>query len=572
MLKPWWERFPDRLQYELDELEKLGVRAELDKTSLENGRAELRLQAANGDRLNLIVRFPELYPYFRFEIFAPDLALPHHQNPFLKNLCLIGSPTHNWHTHDTVADFIHYQLPRVLRTAQSANPDEVAADEENQAEPITIYYPYEKDSLVLLDGAWKLDSSVIRGELTIAIDPRSGPLLRGTVIEVRDAHRTLLARADPLIFRAHHQTVRARWIRVPEPVLERDPRIFLSAISSQDANILSPRWQRAGNSQVDIVGVIFPEEVSRRRTGDGWIFIVRVRVDRKGFRPGHSWQAHFAKAERTGREDMSQRVPELNTLSEKAVGVVGLGCIGAPSVLEFARTGMGKIHILDGDLVEPSTTVRWPLGLSAAGRSKAEVLASFVSSEYPYTNVSAWHHKLGDPLSKQDSDLKVLEEFFSGLDLIYDATAELGVQHLLSDLAREKAVSLVSISTTPGGWGGRIARIVPSRTEGCWFCLQTAIEDETIPAPPADPSQPVQPAGCATPTFTGASFDVTEISLAGVRLAVATLCSLQQGAYPDFEWDVAVLSLRNERGRPIAPQWKTYPLRRHPACKVCAPQ
>ena len=45
---------------------------------------------AEGAIVPLEVTFPDLYPYFRFEIVAPTLSLDHHQNPFGKNLSVAG--------------------------------------------------------------------------------------------------------------------------------------------------------------------------------------------------------------------------------------------------------------------------------------------------------------------------------------------------------------------------------------------------------------------------------------------------------------------------------------------------
>ena len=153
-----------------------------------------------------------------------------------------------------------------------------------------------------------------------------------------------------------------------------------------------------------------------------------------------------------------------------------------------------------------------------------------------------------------------------GVDLVYDATAEVGIQHLLADLAIERSIPYLCISTTPGAWGGLVARIRPQHTEGCWICLQNALTDGTIPSPPFDPAGGVQPKGCADPTFTGAGFDVGQVALAGVRLAVATLSAGTNGGYPDVGWDVVVVSLRDPDRRMIAPQWETFSLARHPSC------
>ena len=279
--------------------------------------------------------------------------------------------------------------------------------------------------------------------------------------------------------------------------------------------------------------------------------------------------AYFARGGRGGRADLSSRIPELASLKNRRVVVMGLGGIGAPSAIEFARSGVGELRVLDRDIIEPGTVVRWPLGFAAVGVSKAAAISQFVAVNYPYTNVTAQHHLIGNALNVGVSDLEILDKLLDGVDLVYDATAEPGLQHLFSDLAAERGVAYICASTTPGAWGGLIARICPKQTDGCWNCLQWHLMDSSIPTPPNYPRGMVQPRGCADPTFIGAGFDVSQVALAGVRLAVATLCHGLNGGYPDFDWDVGVLELRDGDGQAIASRWNTFPLSRHSKC-TCA--
>src|SRR6266436_7634143 len=91
MLRPWWERWPGRLEYEKSALEEAGIHYELDAPAFESGKVILHLKVPlNEDLVRIDAHFPDVYPYTRFELVAPDLDLPHHQNPIAKNLCLIG--------------------------------------------------------------------------------------------------------------------------------------------------------------------------------------------------------------------------------------------------------------------------------------------------------------------------------------------------------------------------------------------------------------------------------------------------------------------------------------------------
>ena len=92
-MRPWWIRLPERLDHEKQALDVIGATYVLD----ENARARgiLRLDVQFGEH-RLVAEYPDLYPFFRPQVFAPDLNLTHHQNPVDKNLCLLGRATENW--------------------------------------------------------------------------------------------------------------------------------------------------------------------------------------------------------------------------------------------------------------------------------------------------------------------------------------------------------------------------------------------------------------------------------------------------------------------------------------------
>jgi molybdopterin/thiamine biosynthesis adenylyltransferase len=281
---------------------------------------------------------------------------------------------------------------------------------------------------------------------------------------------------------------------------------------------------------------------------------------------------YLSKAGRLGRDDMRERAPELAPLSTKGVALFGLGCVGAPSALELARAGVRELRILDHDIVDPATTMRWPFGLSAAGRKKVDVISEFLKRDYPYTEVSKFDRKLGAARAiamPDGSDYDVLKRVVRGTALVYDATAEMGVQYLLSDYARDAGLPYIAIDGTFGGWGGRVCRIDPKRTDGCWLCYQAALTDEVIESPPAKPAGEVQPVGCGDPTFTGAGFDLAQVALTGVRMAVSTLCEDQEAGYPPADWDVLIISFRDQQGKLIAPIMKQHKLVKHPNCPRC---
>ncbi|PLX46880.1 MAG: hypothetical protein C0613_15840 [Desulfobulbaceae bacterium] len=138
-MKPWWQQWPKRLGSELRQLKQAGISYKLDRDSFKNGAGVLFLKLKEGPYagLNLTARFPDIYPYTRFEIFCDEIDLAYHQHPFAKCLCLIGRSSENWHANDTIASFLLERLPDVMIAGQTQDLGSLSSElkEEPQGEP-----------------------------------------------------------------------------------------------------------------------------------------------------------------------------------------------------------------------------------------------------------------------------------------------------------------------------------------------------------------------------------------------------------------------------------------------------
>lgn len=554
----WWDRFPERLEHELGELRAAGI--DFDDPSFDSTRGVmiivLRHEVA-GERRRFEVVFPAFYPFTRFEVRSVDEMLPRHMNPFGGNLCLIGRDTSNWNVDDTLADFILNRLPQVFVAAAGTDEDEAAELEEHQGEPFSAYYTYAPSSMVLVDGGWRIPGSVERGEMVVRwISRPDGDLpARGVVLRVIDGHGGDVAVADERILRVTPQgrDERIPWVRLPEPPATNDPR----AVRRFAVERLP-----AGQRRHSVLAVLFPEEVGWRETGDGWLVVVQRAARNRSRVPG---AVELVRVGRAGPDDLAQRSPEAKSLRSRTAAIFGLGALGSPSAVTLARTGVGDLRLVDHDVVEPGTVVRWELGLQAAGHPKAPLLAHHIRTNWPYTTAQPFVWQVGNPLNPDARELEWMAEILDGADLIYDATAELGIQYLLSTLAAEHEIPYVAVSSTDGAHGGLILRIHPERTEACWVCHRHHLETGSLPSPPRDPNGRLQPIGCAEPTFTGSALDLQNVANQAVRAAIHTMLASDDGR--DW-WDLAVGTLRTPGGGDIAtPRWETFSLERHPDCR-----
>ena len=571
VIAPWWERYPGRLEWELHQLEAAGLPARIDEAARASGQIILDVDATlHGEQHTLRVVFPDFYPELRFEVFAPTLDLGRHQNPFEKNLCLLDRSTRAWSTQDSVATFLVERVPKVLELLD----DEQAMKEAEipQGEPFTAYYAYQDGGIVFVpEVALRLPSTATQGFLQFRLEPKpSDEPLRGLLFEVSDGESRRLSQAEPQLADIFsNNAIQGRWVRLSAPPRAADGPGVDALLREEHPEMARMRWRPLGGRRLDVVGLVFPEEVAQGEYEDTWLFLIRQQ---------HG-ETYLCRSQRVSESDFLARIPELAGLRQCSVGIVGLGGIGAPSALEFARCQVGELRLLEYDFVEAGTLVRWPFGMSVAGYPKLHVVYNAIKRNHPYTRLQAFPGRIG-MASRRRPDARpqheVLSEFLDGLDLIYDATAEWGVQHLLSILASEWGIPQVYVSGTEGGWGGVVARCIPGQA-GCWFCWKKHIEEGTIPAPPAQPNGLIQPRGCGTRTFTGAGFDLAPVVSQGVRVAVQTVLSSGSSrsdgtSYPPSDFDVSVLYLRERKGTTSGcPRWEHYQLPVHSECPHCRP-
>lgn len=563
-MKPWWETHEGRLAREEEALRADGIEVERDAEAFARGVLRLRLRLPEGRWMTteLVALYPDTFPYTRPEVFAPALDLPHHQNPHVKNLCLLPRSSEYWPPTWTTARLLREQLPRLSQALQAKDIAELKTVEIEQGEPLTYYFSYEEDSAVVIDSSAPVPEEPLGFFAAVPLQDGLKPLrARVGMIAGMDGRSVWAGR---MTANENESAFPAMWVRAAQrPAHFDDACALLAALEREHPELARAPWKNG----IQLFAILFADELAHRSEGVGWLFAVRRRGPGKGGK--RRTQAAFIRAERAGVEDLATRLPEFRDLQHCGVAVFGLGCIGAPSALDFARSGVGTLNLLEPDVVEAGTTVRWPLGISAAGRHKIKVVYETILRDYPSVRALRAHGiRLGLPEQKPHSEGEAIEMMMTDVGLVYDATGEPGLQYLLSTAARERQLPYICVSGTHGAWGGLVARFNHRGGSGCWWCFQAAL-DHTIPSPHADPSGGVQPAGCSSVTYTGANFDMMEVALQGVRLAAATLLARRGARGADYDWDVAVVNLRDADGRRIEPRWAVYTVERNPACPVC---
>lgn len=306
-MKLWWERLPERLEYEERELRSLGIDYEIDEAAQKQGRLVIRCKTTlpESDRPILITaEYPDLYPYFRVHLSTDQLGYEHHQNPFEGNLCLLGRRTSNWTPSGpdghTLGRMIRDRLPMLVRANSGGDLPEGL--EEPQGEPFSNYYSYSPGSSILIASDWAIPSGVKQGSLEIATVVGYGQPLydKGAVATVSDERGQLVADMNGKILRAFRgPRLKATWVRLDEPVATNVPNEIVSQTIGPEifGAATQNQVQLGGNmANLRVFALLFPEEVGYQTKSDGWLFVYSVQMcnpkmkhqpPRHGRRPRH---------------------------------------------------------------------------------------------------------------------------------------------------------------------------------------------------------------------------------------------------------------------------------------------
>jgi len=221
------------------------------------------------------------------------------------------------------------------------------------------------------------------------------------------------------------------------------------------------------------------------------------------------------------------------TLSGRSALVIGTGGLGGPALLVLAASGVGRVVLLDDDVVETSNLNRQPLfGEADLGRRKAEAAAARLRRLHPGVRVDALDRRF---------DAGNAAELAASVDVLVDGSDNFATKFLASDAAVAARRPLVH-----GGvlrYTAQLLTVVPGQT-GCLRCL--------FEAPPAPGTVP----GCAEAGILGPL-----AGLAGALMGAEALRLLagERGAYAGR---LVIYEGRTGRTRLV-------PVRRRAGCPSC---
>lgn len=125
-------------------------------------------------------------------------------------------------------------------------------------------------------------------------------------------------------------------------------------------------------------------------------------------------------------------------LAEAKVLIIGIGGLGCPVLQNLAAVGVGKIGIVDGDIVEETNLHRQYLyAVDDCGRSKVAVAAEVIVKQNPEVVINCY----SEYFTKE-----IAFEITSDYQIIVDCTDNIATRYLINDIAVIKGIPMVYAS------------------------------------------------------------------------------------------------------------------------------
>lgn len=227
------------------------------------------------------------------------------------------------------------------------------------------------------------------------------------------------------------------------------------------------------------------------------------------------------------RLDPTYLLPRAGTttaLFTRTVTVIGCGAVGSHVANHLAALGVGRLRLIDHDILTSANIHRHTLGATYLGINKAAGIAVALGQHYPHLTVE---HRT----TTIDTVLRNEPKFITDADLVViaigDPTEELRLNALLGPHLRR-----LHVWVEPLGIGGHVLATGVAPGSGCYQCIYE--EDSTLGlinlASFAAPGHIFQRTmgGCSGQFVPFAALDADRIAIEATRLVAQILSGEEQ--------------------------------------------
>lgn len=216
--------------------------------------------------------------------------------------------------------------------------------------------------------------------------------------------------------------------------------------------------------------------------------------------------------------------------ADRSVMIVGLGSVGSYIAEQLARSGVGRLVLIDPDHVAPENLSRTVYDATDIGRSKVAALSRRLLSINPSVKL------VGRELHVRDMDTEDFNSLVSGADLVMGLTDDQDAQRAVNRFAYGRGIPAIFAGIYERADGGEVIVSLPGVTP-CYQCatstrhvlhqqLEVRHEGGNEPATDYSTGRLMGAAGLGA--------DIQHIASCAVKLALAQLVSSGAPSLTEF--------------------------------------
>ncbi|EGR0442571.1 HesA/MoeB/ThiF family protein [Vibrio tarriae] len=185
------------------------------------------------------------------------------------------------------------------------------------------------------------------------------------------------------------------------------------------------------------------------------------------------WKIKFFLLNRHNKEYLLERGGARLSLDSKSVAVIGCGSVGGELAMLVAKSGVGRLKLVDGELLDADNIYRHSLGgrylnfqssdkdRKVRKHIKVTALAKELSVNLPHINVETFPHALS---------VESIESVIEGVDLVIVAIGNPSTSLLInSSLKERKFNNVIFCWNEPHSYGGHSVAL--NLEEACLECV-----------------------------------------------------------------------------------------------------
>jgi hypothetical protein len=167
----------------------------------------------------------------------------------------------------------------------------------------------------------------------------------------------------------------------------------------------------------------------------------------------------------------------LGIIIKKNVAIIGLGSGGSLIALYLAKSGIGNLTLIDGDVIMDHNIVRHICSLKDVGRYKTLAVKDYILDRVPTIKITT----VEKPFSRENKNIEAFFDFLlSKVDLIVSATGDNIMNETINEFGYKRNIPIIFAGAFEKITGGIMIRIDPRKKSICYKCIYKKYGDDTI--------------------------------------------------------------------------------------------